>query len=113
MYRMEVRCCCQPEKLLGTLPVPDRVRRGQVKSIAFPITGKIDWDTGRHIPQSSITFAVERWATIVKLTPDSRKSARRFSELEGLAEMDGGLALKHENVTIETLRRIPGFLEAT
>ena len=23
MNRLEVRCCCQPKKLLGTLPVPD------------------------------------------------------------------------------------------
>jgi hypothetical protein len=51
--RLEVRCCCQPEKLLGSLPVPDGVREGQTLVYAY-----LDCQQNGH---GKITFKVARW----------------------------------------------------
>ena len=117
MFRMEVRCCCQPTKKLGTLPVMDSVVLGQnidfvlIRDPAKPFK----WHAGATISKKreTIRFEVAKWADFVPLTPENRKKALSISEEEGMALVDRGMALKHENVTIETLRRIPGFLEAS
>lgn len=92
--QMEVRCCCQPQKLLGWLPVPDDVHDGRV-----------------------LRFIVRpaRWEfTSVEATPEYKK----VDEIElpvarlGIVGVTI-LALKSEETPIERLRLIPGFVEAT
>lgn len=93
MKRMEIRCCCTPSKLLGTVPVPDH--SGSL--ISLPLMGRAD--AGR--PPARIEFEVATWARDV------------FDrDLGGYVRVPE-TALKHEGVTIETLRRIPGFIEST
>ena len=102
MKRMEVRCCCTPNKLLGTLPVPDAAGPGarivyQVMKPRVRVPDPGAAPEGRRPPQ--IAFEVTRWAE------------RRFGR-DGCVNSTEGVALKHENVTLETLRLIPGFIEA-
>lgn len=105
MRRMEVRCCCTPNKLLGTLPVTDRVFNGNEQSMEFPLMGV----PSQGLPYSRITLDVAEWVESRIIGP--------LGDLLVQLPMDYGLsrsgvALKHEGVTLETLRRIPGFIEA-
>jgi hypothetical protein len=107
---VEVRCCCTPNKVLGYLPVPGALEVG--KRVVFVLdTARSDaWVLGLRleVPETfpTITFEVARW------------SESRIRELPAIGvvgfelERTGGLALKHENVTLEELRRIDGFVEA-
>lgn len=38
MKKLEVRCCCDPNRLLGWLPVPDHVAESG-KHVLFPVRG--------------------------------------------------------------------------
>lgn len=104
MKRMEVRCCCVPNKLLGTVPVPEILIRDGGR-VTLPLMGNLS----AGLTRSSIEFEVQRW---------SKSSIAPLSQLpgNGLEEpvivRESGIALKHENVTLDTLRRIPGFIEA-
>lgn len=84
MRRLQVRCCCQPKKILGTLPVPDIIRSGQCITYL-----KNTLQSGGHV--ETITLPI---ATIY-----SRRT------------QDYSLALKAEGVPIEVLRTINGFQE--
>jgi hypothetical protein len=92
--KIEVRCCCQPQKLLGWLPVdPKDVRRGAV--INFTII------------RSFANFLSDE---TVAVTPPARVAL----PVEDFHP--GGLAryypaLKSEETPIEVLRKIPGFEE--
>jgi hypothetical protein len=96
--RLEVRCCCQPEKLLGSLPVPDGVREGQTLVYAY-----LDCQQNGH---GKITFKVARW--VLDHVRDLDVPGVHGFELD----REYGLALKHEGVTLATLRKIRGFVEA-
>lgn len=104
MRRMEVRCCCTPNKLLGTLPVADAVFRGGVNSVDFILVGV----PRLGLPSSMITMEIAEWQCHVSV--DEYLADSLFSRPTRVAE--SGAALKHEGVTIETLRRIPGFIES-
>lgn len=116
MFRMEVRCCCQPMKKLGSLPVSDVHRTQPGGSIKFPVMGDAKHRRGQ------IIFEIAKWAFIEAMPPELA-AARPSTEAGPLVEVNysaeeelrmvSGWALKHENVTLETLRRIPGFLEAS
>lgn len=74
----EVRCCCEPQILLGWLPGPD------ARQITYPLLPM----TRRNI--SSINLPV-----------DTFNDGRRHYK-----------AIKADGVPLETLRKIPGFIEA-
>ena len=105
MKRMEVRCCCTPNKLLGTLPVPDGAGPGA--RIKFPLMQHAMQMTRA---ESSLEFEAQRWTLAVELPPELLMYAQS-AVLEKMARPDGGVALKREGVTVETLRLIPGFIE--
>ncbi len=84
MNRLEVRCCCQPKKLLGTLPVPDRVQPGQC--IVFP-----------RLQHSADSNPRDRIMLPVATFWQRHKGYR--------------LALKAEGVTLDVLRTVIGFEE--
>jgi hypothetical protein len=94
MIRLEVRCCCVPEKVLGTLPVDHCPLPGD--RITFPLMTRYSRPGPREAlaktmaERPSIMFEVSMW-----------------SSLE-----EAGVALKREGVDLETLRRVPGFIEA-
>jgi hypothetical protein len=107
-YYLEVRCCCQPRKLLGWLPVPRgvvvapgvtvafvverarlvraRVPRGRY---GFPLEGTERLDDYTHIDARKVTLPIARW-NHGRLT---------------------GLAYKSDDTPIEDLRQIEGFVE--
>jgi hypothetical protein len=90
MKLVEVRCCCQPQKLLGWLQVPEhRVKLGRVVRFHIPTTtiglGLID--------PPSLTDSV-----VVSLPVEMFKDGA-----------DMHLALKSEETPIDVLQRIPGF----
>jgi hypothetical protein len=99
MKRMEVRCCCSPRKLLGTLPVPDLTDAGT--SVEFSVMQpRVNFN---HWRDESVTRApANRHLTL---------QAENFQASDG-DQMVAGIALKAEGVPVETLRRIPGFIEA-
>lgn len=91
---VEVRCCCQPKKLLGYVEVPeDAVRSGN--TYMFPVRAVVE----HLIPNDSLA--------VIKTEVVNLPIAELFT--------NGGrrLAFKSEETPIETLRRIPGFVEAT
>lgn len=104
MRRMDVRCCCTPNKLLGTLPVPEAAFREGIDKIDFVVVGA----PRLGLPSSRITMEISEWQQREIVDPYLADSL--FSPVPRVT--DGGVALKHENVTLETLRRIPGFIEA-
>ncbi len=100
MKRIEVRCCCQPQKLLGTLPVPDLTKLG---------------DRVGFVMMKPSTRSIEAIQASAK-----RMSAPSKVELpiESFADMTGShpkysIAVKAEGMTVAQLRLIPGFIEAT
>lgn len=92
MKRLEVRCCCVPKKLLGTLPVPDHLLQA---------------------PQLTMLLMQPRFFGL----PTDRRERRPTSINLQITEIQDGRerwrAIKAEGVPIETLRLIPGFIEAT
>jgi len=95
LRRVEVRCCCRPEKLLGWLPVDEaRIFVGsRVKFLIAPAR------TFKELGLESVSgFEVE-----VLTLP--------ILEAVMPGELVGHPALKSEETPIEVLRRIPGFVE--
>lgn len=101
--RLEVRCCCQPQKLLGWIDVPDRqVVMGQALRLPYrrPIYEGIS-PTAAMPPR--MTSAADEVVTHLQLYVGRIASPERPR---------GYLAVKAEGVPIETLRQIVGFKEA-
>lgn len=98
---VEVRCCCTPTKLLGYLDVrDDLVRQGNV--VGFAVCSPVDtWQTTADLEAirfERVDLPIEKfWKTDVSATTGWTTN----------------LAFKSEETPIETLRRIPGFVEAT
>lgn len=89
---MEVRCCCQPKKLLGWIAVPDETQLGDC--VAFSV--------------------IERIGTSEAVAAPSYLSARVILPVaEFMNGDDRHLALKSEETPVATLRRIPSFIEHT
>lgn len=85
---VEVRCCCNPKRLLGTIPVTGELRAGQ--PIKFPLLPK----TEGFYEHEHLTLELhEFW----------------HSDLGEDYEIK--IALKAEGEPIEKLRRIVGFKE--
>lgn len=79
--RVEIRCCCNPNKLLGTVEAPG----DGAPSVKFTIVG---WTDPLELP----------WGTC-ELGPRHAERGRRFR------------ALKSMETPIEVLRLIPSFEE--
>lgn len=99
MKRMEVRCCCKPQKLLGWLPVPASAALGEtlhftippvVRFLGTPLEPQGFTEEGRRV----ISLPVEMFGGVIR--------PGVFGE---------HLALKSEETPLETLRQIPGFVE--
>lgn len=86
--KLEIRCCCQPHKLLGWVDVdPNHAVEG--RALRLPLKVSISDVQARVYP--FLYLHVGRIAF-----PDDRR---------------GHLAIMAENVPIETLRLVPGFEE--
>lgn len=97
MRRVEVRCCCSPLLLLGTLPFPDNAREWTYPVCKAPRAQKPQallkaMATG--VKPELVTLQLAEFQTIVDNRPVR------------------GWALKADHVPLEKLRRIPGFIEA-
>lgn len=99
--RLEVRCCCVPKKLLGWLEVADyRVREGNtIQFILPPIYERIFIDGRRYETMTAACY--------VRLPIARIGMTDLFT-----GEPASHLALKSEETPLETLRQIPGFVEA-
>lgn len=97
--RVEVRCCCRPDTLLGWLPVrDDQVWEGsRVRFEVKPAT--VEYHASEHGPVDVVRHARQ----VVTLPIAWWSSGILF---------DGHLALKSEETPLETLRQIRGFVEA-
>lgn len=101
---LDVRCCCQPQKLLGWLPAPEggRSRRFVLRS---PYPSGQRWTDGAEeptaIPINEVRLDVCEFFDAPKNGDGSRPPWRDTQE-----------AYKAEGVPLETLRLIPGFIEA-
>lgn len=82
---VEFRCCCRPDKLLGSIRIPESYL--QLPRISFRLVPERIEDTGEVLTLPVADVRLERGATPYK-------------------------AIKAEGVDIGTLRRIPGFKSA-
>ncbi len=92
MKRVEVRCCCTPRKLLGTLPV-----------------GDAELSVGATIMFGRVPLKLKRWSERVgEVVEIDGPSLFEFAT----REIAGGVAFKADGLPIEILRTIPEFIEA-
>lgn len=91
--QIEVRCCCQPQKLLGWLPVPDGVGAGD--TVHF-VVSRPRWRLASREAEPVFEMADVITLPVAILDENGRSS----------------LALKSEETPVERLRQIPGFVEA-
>jgi len=94
--RMEVRCCCQPKKLLGTVEVPNGTKANDL--LVFPLMTMMDvhWGAPYESPEVGVSLDTLR-LQCKTFVPQGRS---------------GYPAVKAEGVSLDTLRRIPSFEEA-
>lgn len=98
MKRIEVRCCCQPQKLLGTLPVPDMTKPGT--SVSFVMMK----------PPSRSIASVKSSASGMQAPRKVELPIESFTDMTG-AHPKYGIAVKADGMTVAQLRLIPGFIE--
>jgi hypothetical protein len=102
--RRDVRCCCNPTKLYGTLPLPHDVREGTVVEFA-----SYGGDTVR--------LTVAEWHRDVMHSLDEYLKYAGPVPAPLTKRREEGIALKMEEAgrtfeeNLELLRRIPGFIE--
>ncbi len=99
---LEVRCCCQPQKLLGWLPVPDDVRDGD--TVCFT-------KNECHAFAEQALFQPSHFVRITLPVATFREMRGGVDEED--VQVTQHLALKSEETPIDVLRKIPGFKEAT
>lgn len=103
MIRMDIRCCCTPGKLLGSVPVPDATFVGE--SIKFWVTKpsvRFDPAARKHAfsEPSHVTLEVAKFGEVVEGAPGDYGRFRT------------SIALKSGELPLEVLSRIPGFIPA-
>lgn len=103
MVELEVRCCCQPQKLLGYLQVEKRlVHRGGVVHLQRRVL-----QMGAAVSPRTLDVSVPVLTDIERLT----LPIEEFFKPDAIPPR--WLAIKAEGVTLETLRRFrPQFREA-
>lgn len=94
--RAEIRCCCNPGKLIGTVPIHEPLQLG--RSVTFAL---ISERRAGHLMLSTV-----HTPRLETLTLEVGKVQRRADGL------DARLALKSNDIPEEQFRRIPGFRAA-
>ena len=90
LIRREVRCCCQPNKLLGWLDV-----REDADHIMFMISPE-----PKRVPR------------MIDHTQETMQVERVVLDVARLRRPEGDIiAIKDNGLSIDKLRRIPGFIE--
>lgn len=97
MQRLLVRCCCNPQKILGSLP--------------YDGTGELRVPVLRSGSFSEIILRVQTMQTCVAATMHERLRSRSLGKLIE-SPVYREMAYKSDDIPIETLRRIPAFIEA-
>ena len=97
MRRLNVRCCCQPTKILGTLPWDERSRETR---------WVVERSSGDDRLFQTFVLRVEPMRSVACDVPPSV-----FNVLEPGGLITEELAYKAEGAPIETLRLIKGFIE--
>lgn len=88
---MEVRCCCNPNVLIGWLPVPIPYNIGPLTFLIPPV-----------LPASPLTH----------LDPEIQNGKTVTLHIGKLIDRTQAIyALNSNDTPIETLRQIPGFIE--
>lgn len=90
--KYEVRCCCQPQKLVGWLDVPEHMGVFTLPLHSF------DYEE-QAVRTETIKLVIDVYAPAAICDQDG------FYSLP-----DPYKAIKAEDVPIETLKRIPGFI---
>lgn len=85
MTQLEIRCCCQPRKILGWINAPGVYHSGQM--LALPLQRVSFMEETEFIDVLRLPVAIIRTGT------------------------EEHLALKAEGTPVETLRRCSGFIE--
>ena len=91
--RIDVRCCCDPAVVLGTIEVDPSTVTATSRHWTFEIGAS-----------SFLSLEVAIWAG-VELRLDDQSGAV-------LERREGGVALKGDDLPLEVLRRIPGWRDA-
>lgn len=95
--RLEVRCCCQPQLLLGWLDMPSNVEVREGAQVVFHARAK--WQVSVLTdPPCTITPAARVVLTVSLFSDPAHNSLPHF-------------ALKSEETPLEVLRRIDRFIE--
>ncbi len=104
MTRIEVRCCCHPEKLWGTIEIPEAYLEFTHINVAVSIQRTM----GRVIKHPFVRFEIAEITTydpttpVFPITTETETSVRsRYRALK-----------KPHDVTIEDLRMLTGFVES-
>ena len=93
--KYEVRCCCDPTKILGSLEMPERPT-GKFR-IAIRQSGSFQRD---DLTVETVELEVAEVAFAIVDDPYSEARIERWK------------AIKDNHAPIEALRKIPGFVEA-
>lgn len=91
--RLEVRCCCDPSKLLGYLQVPARLAYTGAK-IGIPVLEGLLLEAGQEPRAQYGRIDLE----VGRVCAEGERG-------------EGHLAVKSNDTSIEALRKIPGFEE--
>jgi hypothetical protein len=104
--RVEVRCCCDPGKLLGWIELAGRAHVAEGERFTFLLQPVNDMSPyleaalRRTVDAEVLTLPVDYWS-------------KWIATLDGAPPtLEDGLALKSNDTPIEQLRRILGFEEA-
>lgn len=107
--RLNVRCCCQPQKILGTLPAPIS---GEAEAKTFSLNPIRD-ENG-NVSAGSMTLEIATFCEYTHAKPkdefiEDASYMKAFLDIFGPKKEK---AYKAEGRTVEELRRIPEFVEA-
>ena len=97
--KYEVRCCCQPQKLLGWIDgLP-----ADAKTVVLSVDGEVQ----------RLELPVATFAARIEISPELELMAAPeiVADLYEECRRQSGRAIKAEGVPIETLRRVRGFIE--
>jgi hypothetical protein len=106
MPRLNVRCCCQPQKILGTLDVPEwAVKDGHFTVLPSRSPGSLSFDANRTIRPSRVDRVEIREIVLGAHSSLAERLSR--VPLPPMREF----AVYSEERPIEFWRKVPGFRE--
>jgi hypothetical protein len=97
---LEVRCCCQPAKLLGWIELPETPTLGA--RVNFALAPALGAQQEKSAPLELVSLTWGSWTSTRDTIVDERTITRIVEQ---------GVAFKSNDTPIETLRRIKGFTE--